>query len=230
LGYGIAGLLRQTLVYPTSMLFPNNLPMVSLLEALHDEKSQVKKKLRVFYIGFLVLFFYEIIPEFIMPVLVGISVFCLAKRDSLLFTNLFGGSNGNEGLGIMGLSFDWQYISNPSLLWYPLQTLFNRFAGYVLCVAVFTGVYYGNIWHARDFLFLSQSLFTNASNGTNFVIFNQTAVLDENGAVDPVLLAQQGLPWFACTFAMYILATNLSITATFTHICLWNWSEIRPAL
>jgi hypothetical protein len=96
LGYGIAGLLRRTLVYPTKMLFPNNLPMVSLVEALHGEKSQVKKKLRVFYIGFLVLFFYEIIPEFIMPVLVGISFFCLAKRDSILFTNLFGGSNGNE--------------------------------------------------------------------------------------------------------------------------------------
>jgi hypothetical protein len=41
-----------------------------------------------------------------MPVLVGISFFCLAKRDSILFTNLFGGSNSNEGLGIMGVSFN----------------------------------------------------------------------------------------------------------------------------
>jgi OPT family oligopeptide transporter len=230
LGYGIAGLLRRTLVYQTSMLFPNNLPMVSLLEALHGEKSQVKKKLRVFYIGFLVLFFYEIIPEFIMPTLVGVSVFCLAKRDSLLFTNLFGGSNGNEGLGIMGLSFDWQYISNPSPLWYPLQTLFNSFVGYVLCVGVFVGVYYGNIWHAQDFPFLSQALYTNTSTSTNFTLFVQTAILDEKGAVDPLLLAKQGLPYFSCTFALYILATNLSITATFTHICLWNWAQIRPAL
>jgi hypothetical protein len=92
LGYGIAGLLRRTLVYPTKMLWPINLPMNSLLEALHGEKSQVKKKLRVFYIGFLILFFYEIIPEFIMPILVGVSVFCLAKRDSLVYTNIFGGS------------------------------------------------------------------------------------------------------------------------------------------
>ncbi|KAE8444125.1 hypothetical protein EG329_000813 [Mollisiaceae sp. DMI_Dod_QoI] len=230
LGYGIAGLLRRTLVYPTKMLFPNNLPMVSLIEALHGEKSQVRKKLRVFYIGFLVLFFYEIIPEFIMPVLVGISFFCLAKRDSLLFTNLFGGSNGNEGLGIMGLSFDWQYIANPSPLWYPLQTLFNSFVGYVLCVGVFTGVYYGNIWRAQDFPFLSQLLFTGESNGTNFVTYNQTAILNSNGEVDPVLLAQQGLPYFAVTFALYILATNLSITATFTHLCLWNWDDIKSAL
>lgn len=230
LGYGIAGLLRRTLVYPTKMLFPNNLPMVSLIEALHGEKIKVRKKLRVFYIGFLVLFFYEIIPEFIMPVLVGISVFCLAKRDSILFTNIFGGSNGNEGLGIMGLSFDWQYISNPSPLWYPLQTLFNSFVGYILCIGVFVGVYYGNIWHAQDSPFLSQLLFTNESNGTNFYQYNQTAILGPNEEVDPILLAQEGLPYFAVTFALYILATNLSITATFTHICLWNWSDIKSAL
>jgi hypothetical protein len=47
------------------MLFPNNLPMVSPIGALHGEKRVVKKKPPVFHIGFLVLFFYDIIPEFI---------------------------------------------------------------------------------------------------------------------------------------------------------------------
>jgi hypothetical protein len=150
------------------MLFPVNLPMNSLLEALHGDKFEARKKLRVFYIGFLVLFFYEIIPEYIMPVLVGVSVVCLAKRDSQLITNLFGGSNGNEGLGLFSLSFDWQYIANPSPLWYPLQSLCNNFIGYVLCVAVFVGVYYGNIWNALKFPFLSQNLYTNESDGKNF--------------------------------------------------------------
>lgn len=102
--------------------------------------------------------------------------------------------------------------------------------GYVLCVGVFTGVYYGNIWRAQDFPFLSQLLFTGESNGTTFVQYNQTAILNQYGKVNPVLLAQQGLPYFAVTFALYILATNLSITATFTHICLWNWNDIKSAL
>ncbi|OCL08353.1 OPT superfamily oligopeptide transporter [Glonium stellatum] len=229
LGYGFAGLLRRTLVYPTKMLFPINLPMNSLLEALHGEKSQVKKKLRVFYIGFFVLFFYEFIPEYIMPVLVGVSFFCLAKRDSLLFTNLFGGSNGNEGLGILALSFDWQYISNPSPLWYPLQTLVNNFVGYILCIAVFVGVYYGNIWNALKFPFLSESLFTDKSNGTSYDLFNQSAVLNSKWEVDPALVAQQGLPYFSATFVIYILASNLSITSTFTHMLLWNYNDIKSA-
>ncbi|KAF2401938.1 OPT superfamily oligopeptide transporter [Trichodelitschia bisporula] len=229
LGYGIAGLLRRTLVYPTKMLFPYNLPMNSLLETLHGEKSQVKKKLRVFYIGFLVLFFYEIIPQWIMPVLLGISFFCLAKRDSLVFTNIFGGTNGNEGLGTLQLSFDWQYIANPSPLWYPLQTLFNSFVGYVLCIFVFVGIYYGNIWNSYNLPFLNQGLWTEASNSTYFVPFNQTIILNDNYEVDMAKVMQQGLPYFTGTFAAYILATNLSITATFTHLFLWNYDDIKTA-
>jgi hypothetical protein len=56
-----------------------------------------------------------------MPILTGVSVFCLAKRDSMVFTNVFGGSNGNEGLGILSLGLDWQLISSKPL-WTPPQT------------------------------------------------------------------------------------------------------------
>jgi hypothetical protein len=37
-------------------------------------------------------------------VLEGVSIFCLAHQDSLVFTNLFGGASGNEGLGFGMLS------------------------------------------------------------------------------------------------------------------------------
>lgn len=83
-----------------------------------------------------------------MPILTGVSVFCLANRKSMLFTNIFGGSNGNEGLGLLSISLDWQYIGS-SAMWLPLQTLCNNVVGYFLCIAVFIGVYYGNIWNAK---------------------------------------------------------------------------------
>lgn len=166
LGYGVAGLLRRTLVYPTKMLYPSNLPLNSLIETLHGERSQVKKKLRVFYIGFVALFVWEckciqmtiakplelmkpaVFPEYIMPVLTGVSVFCLANRKSMLFTNMFGGSNGNEGLGLFSICLDWQYVGS-SAMWLPLQTLCNNVFGYILCIAVFMGIYYGNVWNAK---------------------------------------------------------------------------------
>jgi hypothetical protein len=211
------------------MLYPWNLPINSSLEALHGNWHDARKKLRVFFIGFGILFLWELLPAYIMPVLVGVNVFCLANRHSVVFTNFFGGSNGNEGMGILSLSLDWQYIANPSPLWYPLQTLFNNFIGYLLCIVVFAGVYYGNIWDAQKFPFLSQAIYTNQSDGTNFTQFNITKVLNSNFEVDKNLGADQGLPYFTSTFAVYLLGTNLAITATFTHLLLWNYNDLKDA-
>jgi hypothetical protein len=65
LGYGIAGLLRRTLVYPTKMLYPINLPVNSLLESLHGDKVKTRGPLRLFYWAFFVLLVWEIFPEYI---------------------------------------------------------------------------------------------------------------------------------------------------------------------
>lgn len=45
-----------------------------------------------------------------VPLLAGVSVFCLTHRRNLLVTNLFGGSMANEGLGLFSLSFDWTMV------------------------------------------------------------------------------------------------------------------------
>jgi hypothetical protein len=65
LGYGVAGLLRKTLVYPSKMLYPPNLPTASLLENLHRDRHVTKKRMRVFYIAFAVLFVWQAFPQYI---------------------------------------------------------------------------------------------------------------------------------------------------------------------
>ena len=67
--------------------------------------------------GFTGMFVYEIIPAYIFPLLNGINIFCLASQKAStrivdIFTNLFGGTDGNEGLGLLSISFDWQYIGS----------------------------------------------------------------------------------------------------------------------
>jgi hypothetical protein len=56
IGYGIAGLLREVLVYPTKMLWPINLPVTTLLESLHKDKVAAKQRIGLFYIVFVVVF------------------------------------------------------------------------------------------------------------------------------------------------------------------------------
>ena len=91
---------------------------------------------------------------------------------------------------------------------------------------------------------LSQELFS--AEGT---IYNQTLILNSNFEIDPKLLAQQGLvchlfdlksldevltpfltqPFFAGSGIVQLIASNLGLGATFTHLLIWNYSDIMGA-
>lgn len=228
LGYGIAGLLRDTLVHPTKMLWPINLPVNTLLETLHRDKRETKQRLRIFYIVFVALFVWEVFPEYIFTVLTGVSVFCLAKQNSLVFTNLFGGSQGNEGLGLFSVSFDWQYIAGlGSPLWYPLQTLTNACIGYLLCIIFFMAIYYGNIWNSQNFPFLSQLLYDNSSNLTRYSPYNVSLILTPQNEIDAAAVVENGVPYLTGTYIGYLITTNMGITAGFVHMFLWNYDDVK---
>ncbi|KAG6900828.1 hypothetical protein C0993_000147 [Termitomyces sp. T159_Od127] len=180
LGYGIGGLLRSVLLYPSKMLYPGILPLVSMLDTFFKDAAGVRKKLRVFWIVFGVIFIWELFPEWIFPLLTGFSIFCLADQRSQDFTRIFGGSNGNEGLGLLSICFDWQYIA-------------------------------GELFYA---------------NGT---VYEQLRILNDKFEVDPELLQREGLPFYAGTWIVYLLTTNLGLAATFTHLLLWNRHDMRNA-
>ncbi|EPE02671.1 opt oligopeptide transporter [Ophiostoma piceae UAMH 11346] len=228
LGYGMAGVLRRSLVYPNKMMWPSILPLTSLVETLHRDRGEMKERFRFFWAVFGAVAVWELFPQNIIPALTGVSIFCLANRNSLVFTNVFGSASGNEGLGLLSLSFDWQYITTTAFS-LPARTLANGFAGYVLCMCLFLGLYYGNVWHALQFPFLSQSLFANTSTPAGYVVYNQTAILDGSFELDTAALAVEGLPFFAVSNASYLLMTNLGIMATIMHIYLWHYDSVKAA-
>ncbi|KAF8136746.1 OPT oligopeptide transporter [Boletus edulis] len=209
LGYGIGGILRPILLYPSKMLYPGVLPLISMFDAFFRDGSTARRKLKVFYIVFGAIFIWELFPEWIFPLLTGFSIICLAAPNNAAVTRVFGGSNGNEGLGLFSICFDWQV---------------SMFIGYILCMIVFVAVFYNNIWKSQNFPFLSQLLFYE--NGT---VYDQLLILNSNFEVDPTLLAEQGLPYYAGTWVVYLLSTNLGLAATFTHLLLWNRDDLRDA-
>ncbi|KAH8662692.1 OPT oligopeptide transporter protein-domain-containing protein [Ilyonectria robusta] len=168
-GYGFAGLLRRVLVYPTKMVWPSLLPMNTLLETLHRDRRETRNRLRFFWWILIAAFVWEVLPEYVMPILTGVSVFCLAKQDSMIFTNIF----------------------------------------------------------ARDFPFLSQLLFSQNSTSSNYVVYNQTEILNDENVLLPSALETEGIPFFAGTYAMFLFTTNLAVTATVSHLLLWNWDDLK---
>jgi len=141
--YGLVGLLRPLTVYPSEMVYWANLPTVAVFQgtsttssplcpiptnlihpALHFDTAANAKRLKLFWTSFTGMFIYEVFPAYVFPLLNGFNIVCLASQKASsntvdVITNLFGGSDGNEGLGFLSLSFDWQYIGSGYVNHFP---------------------------------------------------------------------------------------------------------------
>ncbi|KAI7904553.1 OPT family small oligopeptide transporter [Cokeromyces recurvatus] len=231
-GYGIAGQLRYFLVYPSNMIWPTSLPTVSLLRTLNTTNSF--RQTRIFFIVFAATFVYEFIPQYIMPFLGGISILCIIKTNSVWIQRLFGGLSVNEGLGILQLSFDWNYLSSPSPLVLPLWVQLNIYTGILLLWILAPTLYYFNIWNAQSFPFLSNSIFQLLPNGTSVVYPQQYVLGDTNDALNQTALLEIGKPHFSTIVAVQYIFVNFAITASIMHIALFYgkdiWQGFRSSL
>lgn len=88
-------------------------------------------------------------------------------------------------------------------------------------------VYYGNIWRAQDFPFLSQELFNGDSNFTYYDTFNETTILNDDFTVNEEALEAGGIPYMASTYIVYLITSNMGFTANFVHMFLWNYEDIK---
>ncbi|KAF8182028.1 OPT oligopeptide transporter [Pholiota molesta] len=225
LGYGLAGMLRTLLVYPTYAFYPSYISIVNLLQSLHFDGSLNVQKRKFFWIVFAAIFFWEWIPQYAFPLLTAISVICMVDNGRHDFVrNLFGAGSSNEGIGLLSFSTSWTLISQGTPLVWPLQTQINSFIGMGLGYIVLTAAYYSNVFNGRDIPFMSTGLFGNDGSS-----YNQSAVIDTNYRVNQEALDIIGLPRYTTTYAISQLCYNLSLGAAFTYIVLWHWPELKTA-
>jgi len=221
IGYGLLGVMRRTFVYPTKFIWPGALPLAAIFQSMHLHKELARKRMRVFWYVCVAVMIWELVPQYIFPWTIGISIFCLANQNSELFTYLFGGTSGNEGMGFLSWCMDWQYVGTGNFVT-PMNTLVNQLIGYIGCIILTVVAYYSNLWNAKNFPFLAQDLFTAEGE-----VYNQTMILGKNNEVDPEALAAYGLPWFATSQALSIMVFNMGITAAVVHVLLWNWDDVK---
>ncbi|KAJ7625378.1 OPT oligopeptide transporter protein-domain-containing protein [Mycena polygramma] len=224
-GYGIAGVLRTFLVYPTYAFYPNYISVVNLLESLHWRGALNAKRRRFFWIVFGAIFFWEWIPQYPFPLLTAISIICMADNGRHAFVrNLFGAGSSNEGIGLLSVSTSWTLITQGTPLVWPLQTQINSFIGMWLGYVILTSCYYSNVFNGRNLPFMSTSLFS--ADGDSY---NQSAVITADYKLNATALETAGLPRYSTTYAISQLCYNLSLGAAVTYLFLWHWPELRAA-
>ncbi|OSX63333.1 hypothetical protein POSPLADRAFT_1045686 [Postia placenta MAD-698-R-SB12] len=232
IGYGIAGVLRTLLVYPTYAFYPTYISVVNLLQSLHyggvlNAKRRVsgadgcREIRRYFWMVFAAIFFWEWIPQYPFPLLTAFSIICLADNGRHPFVrNLFGAGSSNEGIGLFSFSTSWTLITQGSPLVWPLQTL-----GMAIGYLVLTLTYYHNVFNGRDLVWMSSALF-----GTDGGTYNQSAILTPSNQLDPEKLAEVGLPRFTTTYAISQMCYNVSLGAAIVHVLLWYWGDLKKGV
>ncbi|KAK0192884.1 peptide transporter MTD1 [Armillaria mellea] len=228
-GMGLVGILRPLTVYPSEMVYWQNLPTVSVFQALHFDDHANTKRIKLFWTAFTGMFIYEVIPSYMFPLLNGFSIFCLASQKASaatvdVFTNIFGGASSNEGLGLLNLSLDWQYIGSKYMC-LPLIQQVNSWVGYTICYVVIAAIYYSDAWNSKSFPMLSTAIFS--SNGT---VYRQSAVFGSEWTLNQTALDKVGLPALTGSNTWTNLTANLGIGGLIAHVLLFWRPYARDAI
>lgn len=166
-GFGLAGLCRRFLVWPASMVWPQNLVTCTLLNTLHaeeDEECGGLTRYRFFMYAFGGTFLFFFLPgEFLHEDFRSLTLFPDAVPEGFLFTGLsvfswicwiaprnvpvnqlFGVSSG---LGMSLVTFDWSQISwIGSPLMIPWWAEVHVFAGFAFFYWIMVPIlYYTNV-------------------------------------------------------------------------------------
>ncbi|KAG2192339.1 hypothetical protein INT46_009469 [Mucor plumbeus] len=223
IGYGMAGLLRPFLVYPSAMVWPSNLANISLFTSFHqtDINWSGPTRLRWFGYCFCGMFVYYWLPGYFFQVLTFFSWACWIKPDNLVLSQLTGSYNG---LGMLAVSFDWatitSYLSSPLVV--PLFAIINIGVGFVFIAWVIVpALYYTNVWEAQKFPILTSALF-NAEGEA----WNNSLVLTPEKILDPVLYEQYGPLRMSSFFAFTYGIGFAGITSILTHTALYHGKDI----
>jgi OPT family oligopeptide transporter len=150
-GFGLAGLCRRFLVWPASMVWPQNLVTCTMLNTLHAEEDENAGigRFRYFVYVFTGAFFFFFLPGYLFQALSVFSWICWLAPDNVPLNQVFGVANG---LGMSILTFDWTavaWIGSPFMI--PWWAEVHIFAGFVIFFWILTPIlYYTNV--SRSYL------------------------------------------------------------------------------
>lgn len=112
-GFSLGGLLRQFVVWPSSMIWPNALVSSAMFNTLHNTYGKRDRghmtRQRFFFIACVCSFVWYWIPGYFMTALSIFNWVCWLAPANVTLNALFGATSG-LGMGI--ISFDWGMISS----------------------------------------------------------------------------------------------------------------------
>jgi len=216
IGYGMAGITRRFLVYPTYCVWPASLSTIALNSAFHVRenppvqgpfgKTYHISRYKFFMLAFAAMFVYFWFPDNLFGALSRFSWITWIAPTSVMLTAVAG---FNNGLGFNPWStFDWNVLSSagPDPLIVPFFSTFNRILGQIVSGFVILGLWCSNAWGTAHLPINSNYVYDNTAHP-----YNVTRAINEKGLFDaekyeaysPAYLAAGNLTIYMFFFAVY---------------------------
>lgn len=231
IGYGLAGLTRKFLVYPSYCVWPSSLVTIALNSALHNEENHgvmgpFRKMWNIsrynfFLVTFAGMFVYFWFPNYIFSVLSYFSWITWIAPNNL---NLEIWTGMKNGLGLFNPvpTFDWNIIcftTDPLMI--PSFSTFNAVGGMFLTGFLIAGVWYSNTWNTGYLPVISNRIYDHYGK-----LYNVSRTLDSHGMYDEAKYKAYSAPYMTAGNSLVYGFFFAVYSAIVTHVVLYHRYEI----
>ncbi|OCL12498.1 OPT superfamily oligopeptide transporter [Glonium stellatum] len=224
IGYGMAAIARQFLIYDPIYTWPYALMETSLFETFKKsaQDSRVGRKQKfVFFAVLIGATLWEFLPEYVFPFVSSLSFLCWVAPENAV-ANFIGGGIG--GMGFLNLSLDWSNISNnlSNPMISPFWTSAVLFAAYVLnCWVLLPAAKWGSLGAYKHNL-MSNRLFL--ANGSSYPV---TALLGPNNTFNETAYQKYGPVYMGTQQVWGMFFDYSSYISALTWMALFGFTKIR---
>ncbi|KJZ79722.1 hypothetical protein HIM_01191 [Hirsutella minnesotensis 3608] len=231
IGYGIAGICRRFLVYPSYCVWPASLVTIALNSAFHTDANPPVEgpfrkiwrisRIKFFYLMFAAMFIWFWFPGYIWTSLSKfnwITWIAPGHRDVNIITGI------NHGLGINPFpTWDWNVLlwDSADPLMVPFFSTLNRFIGVFISFWVVLAFWYKNVYNTGYLPINTNRVYDHFAQ-----IYNITRSTDDHGLFNQEKYSSYSPPFLgAGNIVIYMFFFGI-YTSTLTYAALYHRHEI----
>ncbi|EXV01840.1 OPT oligopeptide transporter [Metarhizium robertsii] len=230
MGFGVAGIARRFLVWPSAMVWPANLVTCTVMHALHthvpaDPAATSGWKMgrySFFLVVALACFAWTWVPQVFAQFLQYFAFACWIAPRNVVVNQIFGAFTG---LGIVPVTFDWLTVSSwlGSPLESPAFAILNVAFGLFICLVGAAGL----VWAGPDYYrYLPISNFDRYAG-----VYNTSRILNANFTINEAAYHEYSPILLGANFSLSYGMGFAGLISTIVHVVVFYggdiWSRVK---